>query len=101
MEFRIRDDKRIVEIWLTNEEKKNESIRKSLNAIYKRYQKEKYTIAVFESGKGDLYSSILELLRYNQKHTAGLELQASQEEVNSSCDSLANTTDTNYNIIYT
>ena len=51
MEMNVRDDRKIVEIWLTNAEKKDEGLRKSLEDIYDKYKNTKYHVAVFESGE--------------------------------------------------
>lgn len=75
MEMNVRDDKRLVEIWLTNAEKKDPCIRTSLKDIYDKYKKEKYLVAVFESGEKDLYRGTLELLSYNKRRFAEMEVQ--------------------------
>lgn len=73
MEITVHDDRKIVEIWLTNAEKADKALRKSLEPLYEKYHRQKYQVAVFESGSGDLYQSTLALLRYNRKRSAELE----------------------------
>ena len=46
MEINVRDDKKIVDIWLTNAEKKDPAVRESLKEKFERYKKEKYLVAV-------------------------------------------------------
>ena len=75
MEINIRNDKKLVDIWLTNAEKNDPEIRKSLQDIYKEYQKKNYLVAVFESGGQDLYQNTLDLLRYNRRRSAEREVQ--------------------------
>jgi len=75
LELNIKDDKQIVEIWLTNAEKKDEALRESLKDIYAKYKKKKYLVAVFESGEKDLYQSTLDLLAYNKRRIAELEVR--------------------------
>lgn len=75
MEINIRNDKKQVDIWLTNAEKNDPEIRKSLQDIYKEYQKKNYLVAVFESGSQDLYQNTLDLLRYNRRRSAEREVQ--------------------------
>ena len=74
MEIRVRDDRHLVEVWLSNAEKKDTSLREGLKRLYAEYKKKKYLVAVFESGEGDLYSSTLELLAYNKRRCAELEV---------------------------
>ena len=55
MEMNVRDDQKLVEIWLTNAEKIDPVLREGLKEIYAKYKTKKYMVAVFESGKGDLF----------------------------------------------
>ena len=75
MEINVKDEKKIVEIWLTNAEKKDASLRESLKSVYDKYKKKKYLVAVFESGEQDLYQGILNLLAYNKRRCAELEVR--------------------------
>ncbi|MCD8373706.1 MAG: hypothetical protein LUC20_01170 [Oscillospiraceae bacterium] len=75
MEMNVRDDKQLVEIWLTNAEKKDPTLREGLNDIYDKFKKKKYLVAVFESGEKDLYRGTLDLLAYNKRRSAELEVK--------------------------
>ena len=66
----VKDDKQIVEIWLSNAEKNDKQIRDSLQVVFDKYKKKKYMVAVFESGEKDLYQGTLDLLSYNRKLSA-------------------------------
>ena len=66
MEINVRDNERIVEIWLTNQEKTNEKIKKSLNPLFDKYKQMKYKVAVFQSGNRDLADCTAGLLLYNR-----------------------------------
>ena len=79
MEIHVRDDKHFVEVWLSNAEKKDTSLRDSLKRLYAEYKKKKYLVAVFESGEGDLYQSTLELLSYNKKRCAEIEVNREKQ----------------------
>ena len=70
----MRDEQKTVDIWLTNAEKNDPEIRRSLEEIYREYQQKKYLVAVFESGSQDLYQNTLDLLRYNRRHSAEREV---------------------------
>lgn len=79
MEIHIRDDKHLVEVWLSNAEKRDTSLRDGLKRLYAEYKKKKYLVAVFESGEGDLYQSTLELLSYNKKRCAEIEVNREKQ----------------------
>ena len=67
MEMNVRDDQKLVEIWLTNAEKIDPVLREGLKEIYAKYKTKKYMVAVFESGKGDLYENTRDLLLFNRR----------------------------------
>ena len=76
----VSDDKQVVEIWLTNAEKKDLTLREGLKDIYDMYKKKKYLVAVFESGEKDLYQGTLDLLAYNKRRFAELEVQREKKQ---------------------
>ena len=55
MEMTVKDEWKLVEIWLTNAEKSDPVLRAGLQSVYDTYKKKKYLVAVFESGNCDLY----------------------------------------------
>ena len=79
METHVRDDRHLVEVWLSNAEKNDTSLREGLKRLYDEYKKKKYLVAVFESGEGDLYQSTLELLSYNKKRCAEVEVNREKQ----------------------
>ena len=70
MEITVRDDKRMVEVWLTTAEKNDVDLRSRLKDLYAQYAQDKYFVAVFESGDGDLYCNTLKLLKQNKTQSA-------------------------------
>ena len=44
------------------------------------YKKKKYLVAVFESGEKDLYKGTLDLLSYNKRRFAELEVQQEKKQ---------------------
>lgn len=66
MEINIKNDCKILEIWLTNAEKRDAALKESLKPIYAVYKSKKYTVAVFESGEGDLFEGTRDLLLHNR-----------------------------------
>ena len=80
MEVNVRDDKQLVEIWLTNAEKKDPALREGLKDIYEKCKQKKYMVAVFESGEKDLYQGTLDLLAYNKRRCAELEVKREKKK---------------------
>ena len=83
MEMNVKDDRKLVEIWLTNAEKIDPVLREGLQEIYAKYKVKKYMMAVFESGTGDLYENTLALLRFNRRRSAekAVQLEKKQQTV--------------------
>lgn len=75
MEINIRDDNKLVEVWMTNAEKRDQALRERLRPLYQDYRAKKYLVAVFLSGPGDLERQTYDLLCYNKKRAAELEVQ--------------------------
>lgn len=79
MEMNVKNEQKMVYIWLTRAEKNDPQLQADLKDIYARYKKQKYLVAVFESGDGDLYQGTLDLLAYNKKRLAELQVQRERE----------------------
>ena len=80
MEISINDERRTVEVWLSNEEKNDSAVRQRLKPLYAEYVGKKYTVAVFMSGGQDLYSLTSGLLCYNRKRITELEVAQEKEQ---------------------
>ena len=80
MEMNVRDDQKLVEIWLTNAEKIDPVLREGLKEIYAKYKTKKYMVAVFESGKGDLYENTRDLLLFNRRRSAEKAVQQAKKQ---------------------
>jgi len=80
LELNVRDDKKLVEIWLNRAEKADPDFREGLKDIFDKYKKTKYTVAVFESGEQDLYQNTLALLKWNKRRFAELEVQQEKKQ---------------------
>ena len=72
----IREQSKIVELWLTREERDDSAFRESLKPIYQQYKDQNYLVAVFLSGEEDLYQQTRDLLLYNRRRLAEKEVQA-------------------------
>ena len=75
MELKVHDNSKIVEVWMTNAEKNDPAVQARMKELYAKYKEKKYTVAVFQSGGGDLYQSIHDLLAYNKKKCAEIAMQ--------------------------
>ena len=75
----IREQSRIVELWLTREERDDPAFRESLKPIYQQYKDQNYLVAVFLSGEEDLYQQTRDLLLYNRRRLAEKEVQAEKQ----------------------
>jgi len=80
LKTRVNDEKKIVEIWLTNAEQEDEELRESLKPLYAKYKKEKYKVAVFLSGSRDLFTQTEALLLHNQTVLARRDLEREQSQ---------------------
>ena len=80
MEMNVRDDKKIVEIWLTNAEKVDPILREGLKELYAEYKAKKYLVAVFEPGGEDLYENTRDLLLYNRRRSAERAVQEEKKQ---------------------
>lgn len=80
MEINVRDDSKIVEIWLTNTEKRDSALRESLKPLYAKYAQQKYLVAVFLSGERELADATSDLLCYNRKRLAEKEVQRQRQQ---------------------
>lgn len=75
MEINVRDDRKIMEVWLTNQEKQDESLKEWLKNFYQQYREKKYIVAVYMSGEQDLMEETSALLCYNRKRLAEQEVR--------------------------
>ena len=62
LEFRVRDDRKIVKIWLANAEKGDVQLKELLKLVMERYKAKKYTVVIFESGVQERVDVIAGLL---------------------------------------
>lgn len=79
MEIKLHEASRIVEIWLTNAEKADPAVQEKLKPLYTEYKAKKYTIAVYLSGKQELFANTRDLLAYNKQRIAELAVQRNKQ----------------------
>lgn len=70
MRMEVREQSKLVELWLTQEEKDDPVFRDGLKPIYQKYREQNYLVAVFLPGEGDLYQQTRDLLIYNRRKLA-------------------------------
>ena len=80
MEINIRDSSKIVEVWLTGEEKQDVNLRERLKPLYQEYKAKKFLVAVFESGEQNLEELTGSLLGYNRKRVVQLEMEREKRQ---------------------
>lgn len=75
LQIDILDNQKIVAVWLTRAERDDESVMARLRSLRSEYKAKKYTVAEYHSGSGDLNTSVLDLLAYNKRRIAELEIE--------------------------
>ena len=78
MEINIREDRKIVDIWLTNAEKNDPVVKERLKQIYAKYAPTPYTVAVFFCGPNTLYDQTKALIQHNKRLEAQHNVKASE-----------------------
>ena len=79
MEVHVRDDMKLVTVWLTRAEQEDTALRDHLKSLYAEYKAKKYMVAQFHSGTENLYTCTRDLLLYNRKRIAELEVQREKQ----------------------
>ena len=79
LQIDVFDNQKIVAVWLTKAERDDERVREKLRELRSEYKAKKYTVAEYQSGDGDMHTSIYELLRYNKLRVAERETERSKE----------------------
>lgn len=72
----VHDDEKYVEIWLTNAESQDTVLRENLKPLFMEYQKKKYRVVIFTSGKGDLLTLTKDMLKHTLEMNARKEVEA-------------------------
>jgi hypothetical protein len=88
LEINIREDRKIVELWLTRAEGENTELRQRLQPLYRVCRAKKYLVAVFVSGGQDLSDAAGGLLCYNCGQSARLEAEREKQASQAALPSL-------------
>ena len=79
MDIEYKHDKKLCTVWLTNAEKNDTALRESLKPLYASNKAKGYLTAVYESGSSDLYMGTIDLLKYNRRKLAEMEVIKERE----------------------
>ena len=75
LETCVDHDGRTVEIWLNAREARDPDLKERLRPLFRDFAAQKYLVAVFLSGERDLAQSAGDLLCYNRRRIAQLEVE--------------------------
>ena len=75
MEIKINEESRTVEVWLNTREAQDPVQKERLCSLYRIFAAQKYFVVVFQSGEQDLVQATSDLLCYNRKRIAQLEVE--------------------------
>ena len=79
MEMNINPERRTVEVWLTTQEAQDPALKENLHVLYRVFAAQKYLTAEFHSGSRELAESTSDLLCYNRKRIAELEVEREKQ----------------------
>lgn len=79
MRLEVNEKDKLAMLWLTNAEQEDAQMQEQMSQKISEYRQQKYTVAVFRSGKSDLTDVTEGLLLYNQKVAAQRDLEQEQE----------------------
>ena len=80
MELNVRNDSKIVEIWLTKAEKQDAKLQRDLKLLYQGFKESGYLVAAFLSGDQDLTDTTSDLICYNRKRIAQMEVEQEKKQ---------------------
>ena len=80
MEIVRDDEKKMIQVWLSQKESRDEALQNCLKPMYAQWKQQKYMVAVFRSGKEELKENTLALLAYNKRRSAELAVQREKKQ---------------------
>ena len=80
MEINIRNDIKMVELWLTKSERQDAKLRSDLKVLYQGFKESGYQVTTFLSGDQDLADTTSGLICYNRKRIAQLEVEREKKQ---------------------
>lgn len=85
MQIIVHDDKKLVEVWLSNLEKDDPVIQENLKPLYQSSKQKKYTVAVFQSGMRSIYDDLRYLAKQHRKQMAETEVKSEKNKARPVC----------------
>ena len=82
MEVNVNKEQKLVEVWLTNKDQSDATVQCQLPPLFSKFKGLGYLIAVYHSGKDDLYRRTSDLLSYNRKRLAQVEIERERKLLN-------------------
>ena len=79
MEIYVRDDEKLIEVWLTRQEQEDPERKRQLEKIYRMGKEKRCLVAVFLSGREELGELTSAMLRHNRDKLARQEVQRQRE----------------------
>ena len=80
MELHANEALGFMEVWLSNDDQKNEARLAWLKSQYPIWNAQKLKPVIYYSGHEDLYENTLALLKYNRKRRAEKEIERERNE---------------------
>lgn len=79
MEIHVRENEKLIEVWLTSQEREKPEIKERMTEIYRQGKERRCLVAVFLSGREELGGLTSALLRHNRDKLACQEVQRQRE----------------------
>lgn len=79
MEIKIDARNKLVEVWQTHADQNDAALQAQLKSMYADWKKQKFLVAVFRSGREDLYTNTRDLLAYNKRRAGELAVQREKQ----------------------
>lgn len=75
MEICERDNEKLIEVWITKQEREKPEIKEQMAEIYRQGKERRFLVAVFLSGQEELGELTSALLRHNRDELAHQEVE--------------------------
>ena len=79
MEIHVRENEKVIEVWLTRQEQEDPERKQQLKEVYRMGKEKRCLVAVFLSGREELSELTGALLRHNRDKLARQEVQRQRE----------------------
>ena len=80
MEIHVRENEKLIEVWLTRQEREDPERKRQLEETYRLGKEKRCLVAVFLSGQEELGELTSALLRHNRDKLARQEVQRQRKQ---------------------